>query len=225
MKQPVQGIDLSNGIRPGIAGLAKAIMPDLARDGITINLVLPGSFLTSRISPGLGRTPAERAEIEAHSPGSRGDTGRPSRRSDRARASRGLPGFGAGRVYHRRRLPDRRRQHPRERLDVSCAGLCADGDAAARPARTTQIAPNTATTMVNSHSGHVKSQIRKWSVTSSVFWIMKMISTPRPVERGDRPTAHLGARPRPSAVRLTHDDPLLVRRYRMVAHRMAGGSI
>src|SRR5215813_9853422 len=66
VKQPVEGIDLSNGIRPGIAGLAKAIMPDLAKDGITINLVLPGSFLTSRISPGLeGRTAAEIAEIEA----------------------------------------------------------------------------------------------------------------------------------------------------------------
>jgi 3-oxoacyl-[acyl-carrier protein] reductase len=66
VKQPVEGIDLSNGIRPGIAGLAKAIMPDLARDGITINLVLPGSFLTSRISPGLDdKTPEERAEIEA----------------------------------------------------------------------------------------------------------------------------------------------------------------
>jgi 3-oxoacyl-[acyl-carrier protein] reductase len=66
VKQPVDGIDLSNGIRPGIAGLAKAITPDLARDGITINLVLPGSFLTSRISPGLDdKTPEERAEIEA----------------------------------------------------------------------------------------------------------------------------------------------------------------
>jgi 3-oxoacyl-[acyl-carrier protein] reductase len=66
VKQPVEGIDLSNGIRPGIAGLAKAIMPDLARDGITINLMLPGSFLTSRISPGLDdKTPEQRAEIEA----------------------------------------------------------------------------------------------------------------------------------------------------------------
>lgn len=66
VKEPVPGIDLSNGIRPGIAGLAKAVMPDLAKDGITINLVLPGSFLTSRISPGLEeRTPEERAEIEA----------------------------------------------------------------------------------------------------------------------------------------------------------------
>jgi 3-oxoacyl-[acyl-carrier protein] reductase len=53
VKEPVEYIDLSNGIRPGIAGLMKAIMPDLARDGITINLVLPGMFLTSRIHPGL----------------------------------------------------------------------------------------------------------------------------------------------------------------------------
>jgi 3-oxoacyl-[acyl-carrier protein] reductase len=56
VKQPVEGIDLSNGIRPGIAGLMKALMPDLAKDGITINLVLPGSFLTSRIIPGAGRS-------------------------------------------------------------------------------------------------------------------------------------------------------------------------
>jgi 3-oxoacyl-[acyl-carrier protein] reductase len=53
VKQPVQNIDLSNGIRPGIAGLMKAIMPELASDAITINLVLPGMFLTSRIHPGL----------------------------------------------------------------------------------------------------------------------------------------------------------------------------
>ena len=42
VKEPVEHIDLSNGIRPGLAGLMKAIMPDLAKDGITINLVLPG---------------------------------------------------------------------------------------------------------------------------------------------------------------------------------------
>ncbi len=53
VKQPVRNIDLSNGIRPGIAGLMKALMPDLAKDRITINLVLPGTFLTARISPGL----------------------------------------------------------------------------------------------------------------------------------------------------------------------------
>ncbi len=59
VKETVQNIDLSNGIRPGIAGLMKAIMPDLAKDGITINLVLPGMFLTSRIHPGLDSHSAE----------------------------------------------------------------------------------------------------------------------------------------------------------------------
>jgi len=53
VKQPVANIDLSNGTRPGIAGLMKALMPDLAADGITINLVLPGSFRTARLSPGI----------------------------------------------------------------------------------------------------------------------------------------------------------------------------
>ncbi len=53
VKQPVAGLDLSNGIRPGVAGLSKAIMPELAREGITINLVLPGVFATARLHPGL----------------------------------------------------------------------------------------------------------------------------------------------------------------------------
>jgi 3-oxoacyl-[acyl-carrier protein] reductase len=53
VKEPVDSIDLSNGIRPGIAGLMKALMPELAKNGITINLVLPGMFLTSRINPAL----------------------------------------------------------------------------------------------------------------------------------------------------------------------------
>ncbi len=43
----------------------KAIMPDLAKDGITINLVLPGSFLTSRISPEAGRSPEHDKELQA----------------------------------------------------------------------------------------------------------------------------------------------------------------
>jgi 3-oxoacyl-[acyl-carrier protein] reductase len=65
VKQPVEGIDLSNGLRPGIAGLMRAITPDLAKDNITINLVLPGRFLTSRISPEAGRSPERDAELQA----------------------------------------------------------------------------------------------------------------------------------------------------------------
>jgi 3-oxoacyl-[acyl-carrier protein] reductase len=54
VKEALPGLDLSNGIRPGIAGIVKSLMPELARDNITINLVLPGTFLTARIHPGLG---------------------------------------------------------------------------------------------------------------------------------------------------------------------------
>jgi len=63
VKEPVQYLDLSNGLRPGIAGLMKAIMPELARDGITINLVLPGMFLTSRINPRLASPSAEERRL------------------------------------------------------------------------------------------------------------------------------------------------------------------
>ena len=72
VKQPVRNIDLSNGIRPGLAGLMKALMPDLAADDITINLVLPGSFRTSRIFPGAETeppppvTPESRAGLRAN---------------------------------------------------------------------------------------------------------------------------------------------------------------
>ena len=59
VKEPVAFLDLSNGIRPGIAGLVKALVPDLAKDGITINLVLPGMFLTGRINPALKDEPEE----------------------------------------------------------------------------------------------------------------------------------------------------------------------
>ena len=48
VKQPVEGLVLSNGIRPGIAGLFKTLAGDVAKDGITVNLVLPGRISTDR---------------------------------------------------------------------------------------------------------------------------------------------------------------------------------
>src|SRR5262249_5422882 len=38
VKQPVEGLILSNGIRPGIAGMFKTLANDLAKDGITVNM-------------------------------------------------------------------------------------------------------------------------------------------------------------------------------------------
>jgi 3-oxoacyl-[acyl-carrier protein] reductase len=65
VKEPVEYLDLSNGIRPGIAGMVKALMPELAKDGITINLVLPGVFLTGRINPALASEPSHLDETLA----------------------------------------------------------------------------------------------------------------------------------------------------------------
>lgn len=48
VKQPVDGLVLSNGIRPGIAGLFKTLAGDVAKDNITVNLVLPGRIMTDR---------------------------------------------------------------------------------------------------------------------------------------------------------------------------------
>lgn len=48
VKQPVDGLVLSNGIRPAIAGLFKTLAGDLAPHGITVNLVLPGRIMTDR---------------------------------------------------------------------------------------------------------------------------------------------------------------------------------
>jgi 3-oxoacyl-[acyl-carrier protein] reductase len=76
VKQPVTGIDLSNGLRPGIAGLMKAIMPWLAKDGITINLVLPGAFRTDRILASLGGISGPELEAALAAIGSTIPTGR-----------------------------------------------------------------------------------------------------------------------------------------------------
>ncbi len=49
VKQPVEGLALSNGIRPAVAGLLKTLAADLAKDGITVNVVLPGRIMTDRV--------------------------------------------------------------------------------------------------------------------------------------------------------------------------------
>jgi 3-oxoacyl-[acyl-carrier protein] reductase len=52
VKQPVDGLLLSNAVRPGVAGLVKTLSVDLGQDGITINAVLPGRIMTDRFLGG-----------------------------------------------------------------------------------------------------------------------------------------------------------------------------
>lgn len=61
VKQPVDGLLLSNAVRPGVAGLVKTLSPELGKDNITINVVLPGRIMTDRFLEGAKRSglPAE----------------------------------------------------------------------------------------------------------------------------------------------------------------------
>lgn len=48
-KEPLPGLTTSNGLRAGLAGLAKSIANEYAPFGVTINLLLPGYTDTDRI--------------------------------------------------------------------------------------------------------------------------------------------------------------------------------
>src|SRR5262249_61674815 len=46
VKQPVDGLLLSNAVPPGVAGLSKTLAPELGKGNITINVVCPGRSMT-----------------------------------------------------------------------------------------------------------------------------------------------------------------------------------
>lgn len=48
-KEPLPGLTTSNGFRAGLPGLAKSISNEVAKDGVTLNLLLPGYTATDRL--------------------------------------------------------------------------------------------------------------------------------------------------------------------------------
>jgi 3-oxoacyl-[acyl-carrier protein] reductase len=48
IKQPIEGLMLSNGVRPGVQGMARTLAEEVARRGVTVNTVLPGRIKTDR---------------------------------------------------------------------------------------------------------------------------------------------------------------------------------
>jgi len=50
VKQPIEGLLLSNVIRPSIVGLTKSLSQELAKDKILVNAVCPGYHLTDRVN-------------------------------------------------------------------------------------------------------------------------------------------------------------------------------
>ena len=49
IEQPIPNLALSNGIRGAIAGWSKSLANEVASDGITVNMVLPGRISTDRL--------------------------------------------------------------------------------------------------------------------------------------------------------------------------------
>ncbi len=49
VKQPVEGLILSNTARPGVVGFVKTLSREVARDGILCNVVAPGFIQTDRL--------------------------------------------------------------------------------------------------------------------------------------------------------------------------------
>lgn len=75
VKQPIPGMFLSNGIRPGVAGLMKSLTQEYAKKGLRFNVVCPGRIQTERFmsvekSHG-GDTEARIARMSAEVPAGR----------------------------------------------------------------------------------------------------------------------------------------------------------
>ncbi|MEW6298359.1 MAG: SDR family oxidoreductase [Thermodesulfobacteriota bacterium] len=53
VKEPIDGLILSNGVRPAVVGMAKTLSREVGKHNITVNTVLPGRILTDRLKGGI----------------------------------------------------------------------------------------------------------------------------------------------------------------------------
>ncbi|WP_028660788.1 SDR family oxidoreductase [Nocardioides insulae] len=63
VKAPVAGLSISNGLRPGLAMLAKNFADELGPRGIRVNGLLPGQIFTDRMKELTGAASAEEAQV------------------------------------------------------------------------------------------------------------------------------------------------------------------
>jgi 3-oxoacyl-[acyl-carrier protein] reductase len=71
VRSPIPGLAISNGLRPGLAGVAKTLADELGPAGVRVNGLLPGSFDTERqreIAAASGDPDAARRRTEATIP-------------------------------------------------------------------------------------------------------------------------------------------------------------
>ena len=60
--EPIAGLAISNALRAALANWMKTLSTEVAADGVTINMLLPGSFATERID-GFNSREAEARKI------------------------------------------------------------------------------------------------------------------------------------------------------------------
>jgi 3-oxoacyl-[acyl-carrier protein] reductase len=68
VKAPLAGLAASNGLRPGLAMLAKTMADELGPQGVRVNGLMPGRVLTDRIRELDGDDPAVAERIAAGIP-------------------------------------------------------------------------------------------------------------------------------------------------------------
>jgi 3-oxoacyl-[acyl-carrier protein] reductase len=116
---PLPNLALSNLGRAALAGYLKTIAAEVAADGVTVNLLLPGRIATDRAAV-LDEGRAERKRpLHRRCPEGVpcGDPGRPVRRSSRVRQRRRLPVQRTGLVRDRHGSALRRRPGPHSVID------------------------------------------------------------------------------------------------------------
>lgn len=71
VEQPIPNLALSNGIRAAVVGWSKTLANEVAADGITVNVVMPGRIHTQRVdeldAAAAKRTESDVAEVAAKS--------------------------------------------------------------------------------------------------------------------------------------------------------------
>jgi 3-oxoacyl-[acyl-carrier protein] reductase len=92
VKQPVDGLMLSNSIRSAVTGWARTLANEVARDGVTVNNILPGYTATDRVEQ-LNAATAAREGISAEEVRRRSEQQIPMRRLGDPREFAALAAF------------------------------------------------------------------------------------------------------------------------------------
>ena len=100
VRSPIDGLALSNAVRPGLVGWMKTLAREVGPKGITVNTICPGRIDTERL-----RSLADAGRSLA-------DPARAPRRAGRDRLRRHLPGLRPRGLRHRGGRAGRRRRHP-----------------------------------------------------------------------------------------------------------------